>query len=523
MVVALGALSLFALGGGFDSAPGKTVRSGGTLRVAAAGDVDSLDPALAIGPLAWGIEYGTCATLTAFGDAPAPAGNAVRPEAASRLPEISRDGRTYVFTIRRGLRFNDGSPLTARNFSWALSRVLNPAMRSAGAAFFSDVKRVSARGRRLRIELSKPGGDLLTRLALPLACPVPLGFPVDPAGVPLLGVGSGPYYVARHVPNSLLEVERNRYYRGPRPHRIDRLVMTVDSNIGNDARAVEEGRADFLAVDLPFALRDDLVRRYRIDKSQLFRIRGTVVYYLALNTSRPLFRGNVALRKAVNLALNRTEIVKAGPGWPISWTPTDQIAPRMVSGWVDHRIYPLNGANLKRARRLASGNLRGGKAVLYASQLPFLVDQANVIARQLGQIGLAVTVTPLAPPILDTKAGTPGAPYDMLLTRHEVRYPDPADVMIHLLAGENARRPAGNTNFAYFDKPGYNRKMAAAHRLTGSARLQAFSKLDAEIMRTEAPWAPVFEGSRWVFVSKRVGCLKSHPVFRLDYAAICLR
>jgi hypothetical protein len=59
--------------------------------------------------------------------------------------------------------------------------------------------------------------------------------------------------------------------------------------------------------------------------------------------------------------------------------------------------------------------------------------------------------------------------------------------------------------------------------LRGSARLRAFSKLDADIMRDRAPWAPLYETSAWLLVSKRVGCLKVQAVFIRDLAAMCLR
>jgi peptide/nickel transport system substrate-binding protein len=500
-----------------------TTPTGGTLRIVLPSQArPALDPALEAGPLGWGgLWYSTCATLVAFRDAPAPEGYKLRPEAAIGFPAISRDGRTYVFTIRAGLHFHDGSPLTAANFAWALRRVLNPDMRAEGAALFSDVKRISPHGRWLRIELRKRSGDLLTRLALAYACPVPLGFPVDPAGVPLL-VGSGPYYVARYETGRLIVLERNRHYRGSRPHRVDRVVITIGGDWNANIRAVEEGQADLEGASPPFEFLDRLAPRYGINKSQLFRIRGTVVHFLALNASRPLFRGNVALRKAVNLALDRTEIVKAGPG-RLSHPRTDQILPRWAPRWADFRLYPLAEPNLKHARSLASRNLRGRKAVLYADQTPFLVDQANVIARQLGQIGLDVKVTPIAPAVLNARAGKPGEPYDMLLTRYFLHYPDPADVIVRLLAGANARRPVGNTNFAYFDSPRYNRRMAAADGLTGSARLESLSKLDAEIMRNAAPWAPLYEGSNWLFISKHVGCFKLHPIFRVDFGAMCLR
>jgi ABC-type transport system substrate-binding protein len=96
-------------------------------------------------------------------------------------------------------------------------------------------------------------------------------------------------------------------------------------------------------------------------------------------------------------------------------------------------------------------------------------------------------------------------------------------MLVRLLGGANARKPAGNDNLAYFDNAAFNRALAAANRLLPPARYRAFSRLDALIMRTQAPWAPLFENSATLLVSKRVGCLKLHPVYVRDYAAMCVR
>ena len=514
-------VSALALGAA-DSGHGTAANSGGTLRLVGAGFNPALDPALTRRVVGWNaLWYGACATLMAFRDAPAPDGLQVEPEAAAGPPKVSRDGRTYVFTVRKGLRFNDGTPLTAANFAHALGRVRDPAMGSPGAALFSDVK-ASASGRRLRIVLTRPSGDLLIRLALAYACPVPLGFPVDPAGKPLT-VGSGPYYLADYESDGPLVLERNRYYDGSRPHRIDRMVITIGGDIDDNIRAVAEGRAEMLASDIPIELRPDLARRYGMNREQFFRIRGTFLTALVLNTSRPLFRNNAPLRKAVNFALDRAAIVRSRDGWEVGRQPTDQVLTRSIPGWVDRRIYPLKGPNLRLAGELAKGNLRGGKAVLWVPQDRSSLDQAQTIVRNLREIGLEVEPQALSNEVLNARAGTPGGAYDMSLEMVALDYPDPANMIIRHLAGVNARKPTDNSNHAYFDVPAYNRRMAAADRLVGSARSRAFSELDADIMRREAPWAPLYENSSSLFVSKRVGCLKVHPVFRFDYAAICLR
>jgi peptide/nickel transport system substrate-binding protein len=523
MLSMLFAVGVLTLGGAFGGAAASHVAAqpGGTLRVVSPVGPRLLDPALTR-PISARLLVGTCATLMT-------AGNPLRLEAAAAFPEVSRNQRTYVFTVRRGLRFSNGSPLTAENFKRGLERVLDPLMLAEARSIYSDIARISATQRRLRIDLTRPSGDLPARLTRSFACPVPLGFPIDPAGVDLT-IGSGPYYVARHEPG-LYVLERNPYYRGPRPRRIDRLVYTIGGELADSIDAVEEGRADVLWAEIPSDVRIGLRQQYGVNKRQLFRRGGTFVGALVLNTSRPLFQDNRPLRKAVNLALSRPELVRQFPGGPLFRPPSDQILSRALPGWVDHKLYPLNRPNLRLASRLAAGNLRGGRAVLYVSSTGTtgtgFPDFPNAIVANLKRIGLQVEVKPFAEEVLNAKAGVPGEPYDMLFADFWPEYPDPAAQIIGRLGGKNARRPIGNTNFAYFDKAAYNRRMAAANARAGKARYRAFSKLEADILRKEAPWAPIYEGTSWQFVSKQVGCVKfqgtDRIVLMLAYWAICLR
>jgi peptide/nickel transport system substrate-binding protein len=536
LLVALGATLAMLLGVPAGSVPASAAPDGGTLLVITppppngwgGSGITALDPALtppqqASRPaIIW---YATCATLMAFPDAPAPEGLLPQPEAAAGPPAISDDGRRYTFTVRRGLRFSDGSPLTAGNFARALGRVRNPVMGSPGSDLFSDVRRVSARGLTLRIVLSKPSGDLLTRLALPFACPVPLGFPVDPAGVTLT-VGSGPYYIARYVPDSVVLLKRNRYYQGSRPHYVDSIVVTIGGDVDADIKAVEDGHADVLLSAIPAELRAGLAQRYGVKKSQLFSLRGWQTGALVLNTSRPVFADNVPLRQAVNYAVDRTGIVRASPSGLLGQKPTDQVMPSQIPGWRDYRLYPLTGSDLGRARQLAQGNLRGGEAILWIPGGPtglFYSAEAQVIVSNLKAIGLNVQVKVMAPAVINAEAGTPGAPYDMILNEWQLAYPDPGSALVPYLGGEDARKPSWNLNAAYFDQPAYDRRMAAADRLTGAARFRAFSKLDADIMRDQAPWAPLYEQSLWGLQSERVGCLRRQPAVGFDFTAMCVR
>ena len=105
-------------------------------------------------------------------------GQPPRPEVASRFT-VSNLGKRYTFFIRKGFRFSDGTPVTARNFAYAIDRVANHDLASPGAQFITDpngteivgakdvndgvgihVSGVRVKGNRLIINLTRPDGDL---------------------------------------------------------------------------------------------------------------------------------------------------------------------------------------------------------------------------------------------------------------------------------------------------------------------------------------------------------------------------
>lgn len=142
-----------------------------------------------------------------------PAGYRVVPEAAANFPRVSKDGTTYTFTVRKGFRFADGSPLTARNFAYAIERLRKPSLESPFTRYVQEI--VSARATRLHrlvIRLRKPVGDLLARLATPFFCPIPLSAGVDREGLRPPFSGAGPYTIASYEPGRQLIAVRNPYY-----------------------------------------------------------------------------------------------------------------------------------------------------------------------------------------------------------------------------------------------------------------------------------------------------------------------
>jgi peptide/nickel transport system substrate-binding protein len=502
------------------AAPGA---DGGTLTVASTEDVDSLDPALAFFVSSWAIEYSTCAPLMLYPDTSAPAGSSPVPEAAAGPPTISRGGRTYVFTVRPGLRFSDGSPLTAANFAAAIKRVIDPVMNSGGSYLLANLASVSARGRTLRLVLKQPEGDLVEVLALPFFCPVPANFPTNPAGTDLT-VGSGPYYVASRVPNREIVLKRNRFYSGRRPHHPAVIDIQIGATAADQLASAEAGKLD-VPFDAQFSNFTDaeltnLVRRYGLGKGQFFLKPFGETFYLALNTQRAIFKNNVPLRQAINFAVDRHEIVRELG--LLEHRRTDQLLPFTANGFTDAHIYPLSGSNLKRARALARGHLRSGHVVFYSRPTPFWQKITAVVKYNLEQLGLTVDVKSYPSNVMNAKAGTRGEPFDIAMAYWTGDTPDPADFVHTLLSGDTIRA-TGNTNISYFDIPAYNRRIRAANALVGASRYRAYGRLEVDIMKNEAPVVPLFAGLAKPFVSARVGCFTYNPFLGFDFAALCVR
>jgi peptide/nickel transport system substrate-binding protein len=519
------------------------VRGGGTLTIGV-GSLDYIDPALTL-PLgggtaaslvARGLTEATCALLFRYPVAPPPVVRYdLAPEVATGYPAISSDGRTYTFTIRSGYRFSTGAPVNAASYAAAINRNLNPAMRSPAAQYLEDVvgadavrqgsaqaaSGVKVAGNRLVVRLTRQVPDFPARMTTPNFCPVPAGLPVDPEGVGAPLPGSGPFYVAEFVRGSHVVLERNRFYRGPRAHHLDRIVFRIGDDAVTNSDRVRSGEVD---VDLvvPLARLAEIGTRYGVNKSQFFSIPSTAMFYVYMNTESPLFRRNVKLRQAVNLALDRTALL-ADLG-PYFGTTADGYLPTGLPGAIDLHPYPLRRPDLTRARALARGHTRSGKAVYYACNDVNLacLKVAETVQANLRAIGIDVEIKSSFPySIKATKTATRGEPFDLTDDRYDVPWVDPSRYISVLLDGRKIQA-TGNTNISYFNSAHYNALIDRAESLSGRARLQAYGKLAFDLATNAAPMAAFISRNLRFFVSSRVGCVRA-GAHGLDFAGLCLK
>lgn len=487
-----------------------------TLRLASRFDVDSLDPALAFSETGWTLLLASCTSLMSV-EARGRRGSQIEAAGAAAYPKVSADGRTYTFTIRRNLRFSNGTPVRAANYARAIGRLRDPRIRSPLSPFVTDVVSAHGAGRTLRIRLKAARGDFLSRATGPYFCPVPLNVPIDPAGVDLIA-GSGPYRVTAREPNARIVLRRNPFWHGRRP-QFASIVFTVTGTGGVAVRETEAGRFDYSFDNVPADLAPSLVRRYGVGRGRLHYKGQAATSYLAMNLERPLFRGNVSLRKAVNFAIDRPEIIRQLN--PYSANRTDQIIPSEIPGFRNANLYPLKGANVAAARRLARGRTRGGRAVLYALANPVSRRQAEVIKFNLSRIGLDVDIREFARPILFARLKTPGESWDLAGPLFWFAdNPDPYNFV-----GEFFAKPwtdPKSMNISRFADRGIMARLRRADRLRGAARYRALGQLEIEILRDHAPVAPIANNTGLAITSARLGCVRFNVQTGIDLARLCL-
>src|SRR5262249_32610255 len=136
---------------------------------------------------------------------------------------------------------------------------------------------------------------------------------------------------------------------------------------------------------LPAAHVQDVARRFGVNKTRFWSKPVNCTGYLPMNMARPLFKGNAALRRAINYVISRQQYVdQAGPYAGQPWT---RLFNPGVPGWTNVNPYPVE-RDVARARALAAGHFRDGKiTVLYRSQGTTGPAQAAIVRQDLIDLG----------------------------------------------------------------------------------------------------------------------------------------
>jgi peptide/nickel transport system substrate-binding protein len=491
---------------------------GGTLKLnQAESDFDFVDPQLAYRTDDWNMIYSTSMPLVGFPEKAGAAGAQLVPIGATAFPTVSKDGKTYTFHIRPGLKFSDGSPVTAAAYQRSWERILSPKMGSplgvnlslqddivGGQAFLdgkaAHISGISAKGLTLSFRLTSPNATFVSILSMQWFTAVKPNTPYSSTGLNVYPA-AGPYYIASRDPGRSTVLKRNPYYKGDRPANPDQIVFTPNVNTDQSLLQVKAGQADLDIIGVPSTSAASLAQQYGVNKGRFFVGPTSCVNYMAMNNARAPFN-NLAVRKAVEYAIDRPAQVRLLGAY--AGKRTSQMLVPGIPGYRPFNAYPIKGADVAKAKAI------GGAAIAAAPALNVIhttstasTNRAQVAEFNLKQVGFKVNDVPTPATNYYQVIQTRGTTYNFVTNGGWCAdYFDPFDYLNVLFDGRKLQA-ANNNNYAYFNNAAFNKGLDHASSLSGSARAAAYAKLDQDLMTKYAPVVPWVISTNRYFVSSR--------------------
>ena len=293
---------------------------------------------------------------------------------------VSEDGTVYTFALRRGVKWHDGVPFSARDVQFTFERILDP---KAGGFLWSDytsVARVEAPDSfTVRFVLKTPFAAFLTLLGYNTGIIPEHAF----KGMPIASntafnrgkpIGTGPFRAVAAVPGSSLTLEPNPDYFGPRP-KLAGITFKLVPDANAQIAALRAGELDLVTLEpasLPgvAGVAGIVIRQATVPQH----------YFVGFNQRLPLFKPP-HVRRALELAANRRAIVdgvlKGAADRPVGTIPVamgDWFADSLPRAATDTAL-ALRLLELEGWRRGSEGLLRNSRGEPFRFTLR--VDKGN--------------------------------------------------------------------------------------------------------------------------------------------------
>ncbi len=466
---------------------------------------------------------------------------------AQRVPAPTDRGLTYVFRLRDGVRYSDGTAVQPADVRYSLERSLriNPDAASllggiVGADGCGKPKEpcdlaagidVDAADRTVTIHLRAPDPNFVHKLSHPWAYVLPTGTAlreVRAATVP----GTGPYRIAEVSHDQSVRLVRNSRFRvwsrDARPDGFaDEIRLEAGRSPGASIAAVEKGRADWVSI-YPIEPRRAAVSRLLTRHAGLLHAeRSLFTEWMFLNTREPPF-DDLRVRRALNFAVDRGAIADLLGGSQVA-EPTCQILPPGLPGYRPYCPYTRapspaqlwSEPDLQTAHRLiAASGTEGMRVVVHGREdRPQYGRYVAGLLRRLGYRA-SLRLHPIFVP------GQPERSYfgHIANSRNRVQiastnwipvYPSPADYIAPTFscAAFRPNDPVANANLSRFCDRTVDADMrrAAALAVSDPARSAALWERADRALTDRAAAVPLVNPRSIDFVSARVGNYQFHP------------
>jgi peptide/nickel transport system substrate-binding protein len=504
---------------------------GGTLQLVSASAAGTIDPQVNYTNQYWQLFINIYDGLVTFKKTAGTASNDVVPDLAVAIPQPQDGGRTYVFTLRPGIKFSNGAPVTPDDVVATFERIFkvnNPnagswynnivggdaCLKAAATCTLPDGVIADDKADTITFHLVNPNPEFLFQIAVPFASIVPAGTPAKDMGtVPVPGTGA--YMITSYDPQKALIVKRNPYFKvwnaAAQP---DGYVDEIDFNFGitdeNGITAVENGSYDWEFDPAPADRLAEMSTRFA---SQVHIDPLLAIYYAAMNTNLAPFN-NFDARLALNYAINRKDTVQIFGGKKLA-VPNCQVLPPDFPGYQPYCPYTLNPGTKWSAPDLAKAKAYMAKSGEAGQKVTVITDDQGVdpalgtyVASVLNKLGFVATTHVLSANIQFNYIQNTNNKVQISITQWYQDYPAASDFLNVLLTCGQIHPGSDNSiNIAGYCNKQYDANVQAVLKTAVTDPAKANSEWAAiDKQATDAaPWATMFTPKQLDFVSKRLG------------------
>lgn len=495
------------------------------------------------------------------------------PNLAESMPEVSADGLTYTFKVKKGVLFQDskafpggkGRELKADDFIYSIRRMADPKLQSTGwwlldgkIAGLNQWREKNASAEKVNYEeaveglkkiddytfqfkLAKPFPQFLYALAMPFT------FAVAKEVVEFHGqefqnypVGTGPFKLEYFDNSNRIVYNRNPTFReklypsegeatdeaaglladaGKKLPLVDKVIVNIVVESQPQWLNFQKGSADLLAVpkdnfDQAIVggknLHPDMAKK----GIRLSMVNALDTTYVAFNHTDPLFKDNIKLRQAMSLAYDHVESNKLF--YNNTATVAQSIIPPGISGHKKEYKNPYIGRNLDLAKKLLKeAGYPDGKGLpeLNYETVGSTVSrqQGEFFAKNMADIGIKIRISTNTWPELVKKTNTKTA--QIFGIAWGADYPD-AENFFSLLYGPNE---APGSNSSNYKNPSFDKIFAQASIMQDGPERTALYEQLYEMAGNEVPW---IYGMHRTSVSLYQGWVKNYKYIEFNHTQV---
>src|SRR5918993_18867 len=398
--------------------------------------------------------------------------------------EISEDGTSYMFVLREGVTFHDGTPLKASDVKFTFERLVDPETASTGASELASMKSIEVNDdRTVVLTLHAPDASLLATLAGGTTVIYSEEFvKANNNDVSQVANGTGPFKFVEYVPNTRIVLERNENYWEEGLPYLDGIEMTIASDDTARTAAVVTGTVDFIEYA---PLRD--IPALEADPSlKLAGESNTNIRFIGFNLSKEPF-DNPLVRQAIAAVVDREAML--GPTVFGHGTPVEALFPPDFWAALQQEVRP---ADVERAKSLMeeAGHADGFSTTITSwSQYSFLSNAAVVLQEQLRQIGIEAELNLVENATMVDQVYV-GKTYDIAVTG-ESAYVDPNTLILpNFKSGESG-------NFVNYSNPEVDALIEQGIATTDQdERARIYQEIQT-ILLEDLPWVNLFVANQY--------------------------